>query len=168
MPKGVPRNLTDAVFGKLLVLQQAESRRFPKGGIARYWSCRCVCGVTKEIQADGLLSGAVVSCGCHKTAALVASQLTHGKWGSPVYGVYRAMHNRCYNETFKQYKDYGGRGITVCKRWHVFENFYADMGDPPPRLTLERKDNNKGYNKRNCKWATYKEQAQNRRPRNAA
>ena len=73
------------------------------------------------------------------------------------------MMTRCYNENFGQWKDYGGRGIKVCHRWHKFENFLADMGVKPDGLTLDRKDNDKGYTKCNCKWSTRVEQNRNRR-----
>ena len=75
------------------------------------------------------------------------------------------MLSRCENKNVPAFKNYGGRGITVCKRWHKFENFLADMGERPFGLTLDRKNNDKGYYKRNCKWSTWIEQQNNRRPR---
>lgn len=75
------------------------------------------------------------------------------------------MLARCTNPSNPQYKDYGARGITVASEWHHYPTFLADMGEMPEGLTLERKDNNQGYNKSNCEWATRAVQASNRRPR---
>ena len=74
------------------------------------------------------------------------------------------MIARCYNPTHKSFANYGGRGIKVCKRWHVLENFLADMGErPDPKLTLDRTNNGRGYSPANCRWATHREQYQNKR-----
>lgn len=88
----------------------------------------------------------------------------HGKV-SLEYRVWSAMIQRCSNPNDKKYRHYGGRGIQVCERWHDFRNFIADMGTKTPGLTLERKNNDKGYEPGNCVWATYKEQANNCRPK---
>ena len=75
------------------------------------------------------------------------------------------MTQRCYNPNHPAYANYGGRGICVCERWHSFVNFLVDMGEPPPGLTIERKENDGNYELGNCKWATRSEQRRNQRPR---
>lgn len=77
--------------------------------------------------------------------------------------IWSNMLNRCHNESHEAYKNYGGRGIAVCKRWLKFDNFLADMGPRPGKLTLDRKNNDGNYTPRNCRWATRKQQAANRR-----
>jgi hypothetical protein len=91
------------------------------------------------------------------------SAFKHGLTKTKAYASWGRMMNRCYNKNGPDYKHYGGRGITVCKRWQQPENFINDMGQPPDGLTLERKDNNKGYSKRNCVWAPRSAQTKNRR-----
>lgn len=84
---------------------------------------------------------------------------------SPTYAAWTNMLRRCTNPAYMNYRYYGGRGITVCARWRRFENFLADMGECPEGLTLDRMDSESNYEPSNCRWATRKEQAQNRRPR---
>lgn len=121
-----------------------------------FWHCTCECGQTSLVLTKDLRSGK--STGCRKCHVK-----THGHTGTKIYNVWRAMIARCNNPDDARYKYYGGRGITVCARWLKFENFLKDMGIPPTGLSIERMDNERGYSKKNCKWATHTEQMRNRR-----
>lgn len=91
------------------------------------------------------------------------SMYCHGKFGTRIHKIWDGMIQRCHNPKSRDFKNWGARGITVSDRWRRFENFYADMGDAPTDRSLDRIDNNKGYSKENCRWATWKMQHRNRR-----
>lgn len=128
----------------------------------------CVCGTVKEVDRSQVKRGRTKSCGCMRSKMISDRVTTHGKSKTKLYDVYLKMVERCYKSTDKGYKNYGGRGIGVCDRWRdSFENFYADMGDPPPNHSLDRRDNDLGYSKDNCRWVDRTIQNANRRKLNS-
>lgn len=158
MPKAV--DYLGLRFTRLLVKERAPNTK--QGASA--WYCDCDCGKTKVYaRSTDLRRGDSQSCGCATGKLIAVANTTHGMSRTRLYKVWRAMHDRCYNKQVEHYPLYGARGIKVCVRWHTFENFYADMGGCTPGLSLERRNNYKGYAPANCYWATRTEQANNQR-----
>lgn len=163
-------NLIERKFGRLTVI-----KRLPNIGQYIQWLCLCDCGTTKIIRGSNLTSGHTKSCGCLQWETRIKIGTLNYKHGhanknSRTHMIWQSMIQRCNNKNNKKYKNYGGRGITVCDRWldkkNGFINFYKDVGEIPEGLTLDRSDNNKlinGYSPGNCKLSTTKEQNRNTR-----
>lgn len=125
-------------------------------GRTSHWICRCDCGNQVVMRRGNLMRNrATTSCGC--------SRFSHRMCGTPTYRTWSNMIERCSNPANKRYADYHGRGITICESWMTFSNFLADMGEKPDGTSLDRIDNDAGYFKANCRWATAIEQMNNTR-----
>jgi len=158
MKNNKPKNdLTGKIFGRLTVISLSDKR-----GTNWYWNCVCECGNNNTVRGSHLTSDNVQSCGCLCRDNVRKANTTHGMCFTPTHYSWSGMKTRCLNENSVSYRDYMGRGITICDRWLKFENFLEDMGERPEGTTLDRMDNDGNYCKENCTWSTVQEQNDNR------
>lgn len=149
-------NLAGRKFGRWTVIFAFGRRR---------WCCACDCGVVRMVIVGDVKNGKSTNCGCVLRAKTSARNTTHGKAGTPEHRAWKHIKGRCHNPKHARYADYGGRGIFVCAKWRDdFPAFLRDMGErPSDQHTIDRTDNEKGYEPGNCRWATRQEQSLNKR-----
>lgn len=162
-------NLTGKCFGRLRVLSRWNNVVTRGGNSKVTWVCECGCGKRIVVRSGALINEHTQSCGCLKkdraATFLRSLNTTHGQRHTRLYRTWQGMKDRCYATTHKSFHQYGGRGITVCKQWMRFESFYkwAMANGYSDALTIDRKNGDKDYTPSNCRWATTKEQATNKK-----
>ena len=163
------KDLTGMTFGRLKVLKRLPDRILKSNKKVTLWLCLCDCGNTKEVQGSNLKSGKTKSCGCLQKEKVVQFNLKHSNakrnGSTRLYRIWCGIKTRCTNKNHKDYKCYGGRGITLCQEWLEFLPFkqWSEENGYNNKLSIDRINNNGNYEPSNCRWIPHKEQMYNTR-----
>lgn len=154
-------DLTGKRFGRWVVLEKAESDKNNA-----MWLCKCDCGNIKIVYGGNIKNGKSSSCGCFHKEELSRKSKTHGSSSNPIFSVWEGMKRRCYNKKYKQYKDWGGRGIKICEEWKNDPNKFIEWAinnGYNDKLCIDRINNDGDYEPSNCRWIIHRENSLNSR-----